>query len=186
MMTTSEAREIYLEADCSYFQMCNSDYSRYKEYRRFGTPKEQEEIWRNEKIEMLYKELQVNGDYQIFNKMYDIAEAFRDYQKLQLMYDALFFLKNPMNPQQRVSVAETILGRRACRVRSGLVYWAYDIDQKGVAILFLKGASHYLDISYVGNVELHKRITRARRLCKKINGELELSVDFVEKKVAVS
>lgn len=177
-MNTDEAREIYLKSDCSYFQMCNHNYSKYLEYRRLGTTKEEEEKWKNEKIHLLYQELRMKQDSRLFGKLYDITVEFRDCEKLQLMYEALNFLKYPMEPHHSVCVAEIILGKKAWRVRSGLIYWAYDIGQMEMAVLFVYETMYYLNISHVTNVELNKRIKKMRRLCKRIVNELALEMPF--------
>lgn len=65
-MTTHEAKEIYLNSDCSYFLMCTNDYSGYIEYRQLGLQKAQEEVWKNEKLQMLsmeIKEPEITGSF---------------------------------------------------------------------------------------------------------------------------
>ena len=87
-MTTDEAKELYLKSDCSYFIMCTYHYSSYMEYRQLGLPKEQEDLWKNEKLRMLKVQMQKTGDYKIFGRLYDIAVTFRDYPRLFMMWDA--------------------------------------------------------------------------------------------------
>ena len=58
-MTTDDARELYLTSDCSYFIMCTYYYSGYMQYRQFDPPKTLESLWKNEKLRMLQKEMQV-------------------------------------------------------------------------------------------------------------------------------
>lgn len=182
-MTTHEAKEIYLNSDCSYFLMCTNDYSGYIEYRQLGLQKAQEEVWKNEKLQMLSMEIKRTGDYRLFRRMYEIAKEFHDHEKLNIMLDALSRIKSPMTPEQRVDVAETILGRKFMRVRSGLIYWAYDTGQKGIAILLADAVITYLNLSTVTSVDLEKRIQKGRRLCHKITEELKLNFserDFAE------
>ena len=80
-MTTHEAKEIYLNSDCSYFLMCTNDYSGYIEYRQLGLQKAQEEVWKNEKLQMLSMEIKRTGDYRLFRRMYEIAKEFHDHEK---------------------------------------------------------------------------------------------------------
>ncbi len=174
-MTTREAREIYLNSDCSYFLMCTNNYSGYIEYRKLGLQKAQEEVWKNEKLQMLSAEMRRTGDYRIFQRLYGIAVEFRDYEKLGIMLDALKRIKKPLTPLQRIEIAETILGRKFTRVRSGMIYWAYDNGQKGIAILLMDEVLQYLDIPNVNELELERRIQKAKRLCKKIISELKLN-----------
>lgn len=171
-MTLSEARRIYLKSDCSHFTMCNNDYEGYLAYKRLEVSKEQENKWKNEKIRILYRELQKTGDYMLFNRLYEIAVEFRDYDKLRLLLNALDLIKQPMSNLERISVAETILGRKLTRVRSGMMYWAYDIGQRGITLLLYDYVEQYLDISTETDAELQKRIKRGMRLCKSIMKEL--------------
>lgn len=174
-MTTREAREIYLNADCSYFLMCTNNYSDYVEYRRLELPKAQEVVWKNEKIKMLYNDIRRTGDYRIFNRLYEIAVEFRDYEKLMLMLEALKQIKEPLTPRQRIDVAETILGRKLPKVRSGIIYWAYDNGQKGIAVLLMNQVLEFLKIPNVTEIELERKIQKGKRLCRKINVELKLN-----------
>lgn len=48
-MTKQEAKELYLNSDCSYFTMCTKYYAGYIEYRQLELPKSQEREWKNEK-----------------------------------------------------------------------------------------------------------------------------------------
>lgn len=180
-MTTNEAKELYLASDCSYFKMCTSHYSSYLQYRQLGLPKEQEDKWKNEKLKLLQIEIQRTGDYRIFNRLYNIAVEFRDYKKLRLLLDAYKRIKHPLMIRERISVAETILGKRSSQARSGLIYWAYDIGQKGIAILLMDQALRYLEYPYGSDIELGKRIQKGKRLCKKLN--IELALNYSEREL---
>lgn len=174
-MTTKEAREIYLKSDCSYFLMCTNYYSEYMEYRKLEITQDQEIEWKNEKIQMLYAEIRKTGSDRLFYKLFNIAVEFRDFEKLRIVTHALKCIKEPLKPDQRVSLAETILGRKSTKVRSGLIYWAYDNGQRGIAILLMDMVLEYLNLPNVTSIELNKRIQKERRLCKKIIAELHLN-----------
>ena len=104
-MTTKEARDIYMKSDCSYFVMCTNYYTSYIEYKKLGLPSELENFWKDEKIQALAVEIRLNGDYRLFNKMYDIAVEFRDYEKLRILLDALRRISEPLTYKQRLSIA---------------------------------------------------------------------------------
>lgn len=174
-MTTKEAREIYLKSDCSYFIMCTKYYSDYIQYRQLEIPRNQETEWKNEKIQILYDEIRKTGKEQLFHRLYDIAAEFRDFEKLRIVMYALKYIKEPLTPEQRIKLSETILGRKAIKVRSGLIYWAYDNGQRGVAILLMDIVLEYLNLPNITTVELEKKIRKERRLCKKIIAELHLN-----------
>lgn len=174
-MTTQEAREIYLNSDCSYFIMCTKYYSSYIQYRRLELTKEQENIWRNEKMQMLCAEIQKTGDSHIFERLYEIASEFRDYERLRILLDALKYIKMPLEPVKSIRLASIILGRKSPKVRSGLIYWAFDIRQRAVAIILMDFALELLNFPDLEDEELEKSKSRERRLCKRIIAELNLN-----------
>ena len=180
-MTTDEAKELYLKSNCSYFIMCTYHYSSYMEYRQLGLPKEQEDLWKNEKLRMLKVQMQKTGDYKIFGRLYDIAVTFRDYPRLFMMWDAFNQIAQPLAIHQRIHVAETVLGKRFLKVRSGLIYWAYDIGQKGVAILLMDQVLKYLNIGETEDPELSRRVQKGKWICRKLN--MELGLNFSEREL---
>ena len=105
-MTTKEAREIYLDSDCSYFTMCTNHYAGYIQYRQLELPKEQEKIWRDEKIQMLCMEMRKTGDYRIFVRLCEITSKFHDYENLCLVLDALRRIKYPLASVERICVPQ--------------------------------------------------------------------------------
>lgn len=179
-MTMQKARELYLKSDCSHFLMCTYHYSSYLEYKQLGVSKTQENIWRNEKLRMLQIEARKTGDYKLFSRAYEIAVEVRNYGKLRLILDILKHVKGPLEPLQRLNIAETLLGQKLPKARSGVIYWAYDNGQKGIAILLMDLALQYLDIPCNADQGLSKRIQRGRQLSKRINTELELNFTAIE------
>lgn len=173
-MTTKEARDIYMKSDCSYFVMCTNYYTSYIEYKKLGLPSELENFWKDEKIQALAVEIRLNGDYRLFNKMYDIAVEFRDYEKLRILLDALRRISEPLTYKQCLSIAETILGRKYPKVRSGMIFWAYDIGQKGIAILLMDLALECLYMPGMSEADCEKKVQKAQKLCKRIIAELGL------------
>lgn len=174
-MTELEAKEIYLNSDCSYFVMCTNHYSSYIQYRRLELPRAQEEIWKNERIQMLYLEICKTGNFRLFNRMYEIAVDFHDYNNLVILIDAFRHIRQPMRSQDCISVAETIIGKRNTKARSGLVYWAYDNGQKGLAIYLMDQALELIYQPGEKGIEMERRIRKARRTCKRIITELRLN-----------
>ena len=174
-MTVQEAREIYLKSDCSYFIMCTQYYNSYVQYRRLECTKEQEDIWKKEKIQMLSTEIRKTGDFRVFERMYEIAVEFRNYENLQLMYHMFGQIKQPLTEAQSIGIAETILGKKAIKKRSGLIYWAHDIGQRAIAIFFMDEALELLNHPGLSDEELERRVKKDRRLCKKIISELNLN-----------
>ena len=174
-MTMREARELYLKSDCSYFNMCTNYYSAYIEYRQLDLPKETEMAWRNERLQMLDLEMRRFGHCKTFVRLCEIAAEFRDYDKLCMVLESLRRLRSPLLPEQRIFVAEAILGKKHPKVRSGLIYWAYDNGQRGIAILLMDQALEFLFIPDVKDQEMEKRIRGGQRLCKRIISDLKLN-----------
>ena len=174
-MTTREAKEIYLKSDCSYFIMCTNYYSEYIEYRKLEIPQKQETEWKNEKIQMLYAEIRRTGNDKLFQRLCEIAVEFRDFEKLLIVMYALKSIKEPLTQKSRLDLSEVILGKRALKVRSGLIYWAYDNGQRAISTLLMDQALEYLNIPNITDVELVRRQKKARRICKRIIKELNLN-----------
>lgn len=175
MMTTKEAREIYLDSDCSYFTMCTNHYAKYIQYRQLELPKEQEDIWRNEKIQMLCLEIRKTGDYRKFIRLCEIASEFHDFENLRLALDALKRIKYPLASAECIHVAEALLGKKDFKVRSGLIFWAFDIGQKAIAIILMDVVLELLHHPNETDLAIERKIRKERRLCKKIIAELNLN-----------
>lgn len=173
-MTRNEARELFLNSDCSYFIMCTKYYSKYLEYCQLELPKSLEQVWRNEKIQMLSMEIRRKRDYRLFIRLCDMAVEFRDYEKLRIVLNALRFVNPPTAMDQRLCMAETILGRKALKNRSGLIYWAYDNGQLAIAIMLMDQALQYLGGSEEMDKEMEKRVRRGVRVSKRMIEELDL------------
>lgn len=171
-MTTKEAKEFYLKSDCSYFIMCKNDYSAYVEYKCLELSKEKEEEWKNERLQMLFQELQDTGDYRLFDRLYEVAAEFRNEEKLKFMLNVLNDIQN-MNTVQKIAIAETILGKRGLKARSGMVYWACDIGRLDIAVILLERVEQYLNLSNVTDLELERRIRNGRGIYRKISAEVK-------------
>ena len=174
-MTTKEAREIYLDSDCSYFTMCTNHYAGYIQYRQLELPKEQEKIWRDEKIQMLCMEMRKTGDYRIFVRLCEITSKFHDYENLCVVLDALRRIKYPLASVERICVAKSLLGRKELKVRSGSIFWAFDIGQKAIAIILMDYVLELLHRPDEDDLIIEKKIRKERQLCKKIIAELNLN-----------
>ncbi len=100
----------------------------------------------NEKIQMLYTEIRRMGNPLLFQRLCEIAVKFRDYEKLLIVMYALKSIKGPLTEKQRIAISEVILGKRSLKVRSGLIYWAYDNGQRGISTLLMDLVLEYLNI----------------------------------------
>lgn len=171
-MTIPEAKTIYQHYNCSSFRLCTQDYHMYMEYHRLEIARWQEEQWKDEKIQEMYVELSETGRVETFLKLYEIAEAFHDLEKLAVLYRSLLVIDMPIEPQNSVELVETILGKRKRNVRSGLIYWAYDLQYvKLTGTLFLY-VQNCLERIHTWDVYMIRRIQRARHLHKVMREEL--------------
>lgn len=171
-MTIPEAKDIYQYYNCSPFRICTQNYHMYMEYHRLEVAKWQEEQWKNEKIQEMYVELTETGQVEIFLELYEIAEAFHDKEKLAVTYRSLGVVALPMKPKNMVELVETILGKRNRNVRSGMIYWAYDLQYvKVTGILFLY-VQDCLEGIHTWDIYITRRIQKAKHLHKVMREEL--------------
>lgn len=95
-MTIDEAKDIYKKNNCSLFVMAREDLKNYNSYKSLNIEKNLETRWKEEAIDELTNLLKENGDYRIFNQLYDLAESFHDGERLKLMIEliekAMFFV----------------------------------------------------------------------------------------------
>ncbi len=171
-MTIPEAKIIYQKYNCSTFRICTQNYPVYMEYHRLEIAKWQEEQWKNEKIQEMYGELIQSGKVETFLELYEIAAEFHNTEKLSVLYRSLKQLAVPQKPQKKVDLAETILGKRNRRVRSGMIYWAYDLHcRKLTGALFLY-VQNCLGEIRTWDVYIARRIQRAKHLYITMKQEL--------------
>ncbi|MCM1259071.1 MAG: hypothetical protein NC307_14645 [Roseburia sp.] len=144
----------------------------YMEYHRLEVAKWQEEQWKNEKIKDMYVELTETGRVETFLELYEIAEAFHDMEKLTVLYRSLLIIAMPIKPKSMVELAETILGKRNRNVRSGMIYWAYDLQYvKLTGTLFLY-VEDCLEGIHTWDIYMIRRIQRAKNLHRMMREEL--------------
>ena len=144
----------------------------YMEYHRLEIARWQEEEWKNEKIQEMYAELVQTGKVETFLELYEIAAGFHDMEKLSVLYRSLVKLAVPQKPQRKVDLAETILVKKKRNVRSGMIYWAYDLRcRKLTGALFLY-VQNCLGEIRTWDVYILRRIQRAKHLYMSMKQEL--------------
>lgn len=171
-MTIPEAKIIYKKYNCSAFRISTQDFSMYMEYHRLEIAKWQEQEWKNEKIREIYAELLQNGKVETFLELYEIAAGFHDIEKLSVLYKSLKKIAVSQKPHRKVDLAETILGEKNRNVRSGMIYWAYDLRcRKLTGALFLY-VQNCLGGIHTWDMYILRRIQRAKHLYKTMKQEL--------------
>lgn len=171
-MTIKEAKDIYKRNNCSLFVMAREDLDNYKLYKSLNIEKNLEMKWKGEVIEELVDLLRETGEYIIFNRLYDLAEGFHDRERLKLMIESIENIRIE-DAESSLCVAETIIGRKMLSVRSGMIFWAYDIGAKKEAIILIKKAISFVNIGS-NSEEVNERACRDMNTINDIVNLLEL------------
>lgn len=171
-MTIQEAKKIYQYYNCSPFRICTQNFHVYMEYHRLEVAKWQEEQWKNEKIQEMYMEIKNTGKVETFLELYEIASEFHNAKKLKILCDSLAIITIPSNPGDTIELAETLLGKKNRKVRSGMVYWAYDLNHMKLAKALLSYVKNCLETVRTWDIYLLRRVRRAKHLHKIIENEL--------------
>lgn len=172
-MNLEEAKELYLKYNCSLFGMAREE-NRYEEYRNLNIPKAVEEEWRNEVFHTLKEQLKVTGTAKLFNRMCDISDCKHNKERLLDLIQALKDVRYD-DLKMNAVISETILGRKALSVRSGMVFGAYDIGEPKLAKELLTFVLDLLDSQEVDS-DLTARYDSDRKLCHEIAAELNINI----------
>lgn len=123
-MNKKQRKELFLRTNGSHFMMAREYLPEYKEYIE---NKNDEKLWRQELINDLTYSLLKNGDVESFNKLYDLFENCLD-EDLYILLCNSYKRINYHSDKEKLSIAETIIGRRPVNVISGLI--SYSIMNK--------------------------------------------------------
>lgn len=163
-----------MKYDCSLFAMAREDQYAYEDYKALNISNKIEEDWRQELIKDLLIEIKKNGDASIFTRMYYLTENMHNKEKLVIMMGALEHIKYS-DLKTKAYVSETLIGRKDIAVRSGMIFWAYDIGEKEMARQLLMFVNNLLN-SEVGDENIDFRIKRNMEKCHIIDLYLKLGV----------
>lgn len=172
-MTLKDAKQFYMQYDCSAFAMAREDLPKYKEYKKLHISSLVEKKWQNEAIKKICLDIKNSKSVIAFNKLYDLSVKFRDKEKLDGLLDALKDIEDGLTYIQKVIVAETIIGRGELITRSGMIYWAYDLNRNDVALALLQKVFEYLDMQTEDD-KLCERVMRDNTKCEKNAKELKI------------
>lgn len=131
-MTFVEAKKVFFKYDGSLFAMAREEKDNYEKYKLLNIPLETVDKWRQELFINLWEQLKENGSYVLFNRMYNIVENKHNKDNLLILKDALYKV-NYLNQKVNASISETVLGRKDLSERSGMIFWAYDLDEQEIA-----------------------------------------------------
>lgn len=172
-MTIQEAKELYKKYDCSLFAMAREEKSKYEKYKALVISKE-EEKWKQEQFLFMHTQIKTTGNSTFFERMYNLLGKSRRKENISIMVKDLKYIKYD-NMEIKVSVSETILGRKDMSVRSGLVFAAYDLQEKDLARELLLFVNNLLTCEPSHN-EITSRVESAIDKCHLLDEELKLGI----------
>ena len=143
-MTIDEIKSIYFQYDCSLFALDREGQIAYNQYMALKLPKKIEAEWKKELLITLFEQLKETGDSFTFNRMYHIIENFKNKESLFIMKDALKYIRFD-NLEEKLCVAESLIGRSVITERSGMIFGAYDLGEKELAAEFMRSIIELLN-----------------------------------------
>lgn len=177
-MKLEEAKELFFSSNCSKFEMGRENPSAYKQYTELNIKKEEENKWREEKLYQYILDIENGNNNQklwlILNKIYDWVETIKNKKSISAIRQVIKTLNDSLNENEKVVIAEIIIGRKARSCRSGLIYLSYDLGDINSANLFASKALELLEYNFSDN-SLNIRAKNASILCYSIMKELSLN-----------
>jgi len=171
-----QAKKYFHAMGCSHFHMMREYPWRYEEYKKLNISKEQEIIWRTEKVDEYYSHIiEERKDIELWvahSHMADLVNVLKTDAALDKMLKVSQYIHDKVPRKDRVIVAETIIGRTFLPYRNGLIYLAYDLKNILIAQEFVNLALHFgrIDQESRDIARCHKAIKR----CNEIKQELGL------------
>lgn len=173
-MTISEAKELYFKYDCSLFAIAREEKEAYENYRNLNVSNVIENGWKKELFIILAQQLKTSGESELFNRMYNLSENQHDKENLIILRQALSDVVFK-DFETIACVSETVLGRKEVSLRSGMVFWAYDLGEREIAKELLMFIWNLLGNRTVES-NLQTRFERGIKKCCMIDSELNLEV----------
>lgn len=166
---------------CSHFHMARENVILYNEYQKSGISKIQEDIWRDEEMNLAIKEVMENP-YEIENwykhsRIVEIACSLKTKEAIQKALITTECLSVHANTKSSIIIAETIIGRGTQQSRSGLIYLAYDHHSKEFANKFYERSLFFLERSVMDD---ENRLLRVKKQLIELKKELELEIDDIK------
>lgn len=170
-----KAKRMFISSNCSLFEMARENQIEYEQYLRFGISKNLENEWREEQLEKYYNDILNNNieQWYIFIKMYELVESIKNENSLSMLENVIVRLKGNLDDKSKIIIAETIVGRRTRKVRSGLIYISYDLGYKLKAQSFGYQCLELVDNLRVNSI-FNQRAVNTWNLCIDIMTELSI------------
>lgn len=167
-MTIEEAQKVYKKNNCSLFVMAREDLDNYTLYKKLNINEALEQKWKAEVIEDLAESLKKTGDSRVFNQLYDLSISFHDKERLEIMMELIDKLKIE-DIKTSLCIAETIMGRKVLSIRSGMIFWAYDIGERQYAIKLIQKVLFLVDIKSDNETDIERICSNQNKIRQIIN-----------------
>jgi len=175
-MTLEEAKIVYKKNNCSLFVMAREDMENYTLYKKLNIDNALEQKWEIEVIDDLVKRIEESGDSRIFNRLYDLSVGFHDKERLFLMIKLIDKVRVE-DATTSLCIAETIMGRKLMSMRSGMIFWAYDLGLKAETIMLIRKVLSLIDIQSDDKVD-ETRVIRDQKKIREIIDVLALNAQI--------
>lgn len=139
-MTKQKIEEFYKKNNCSTVNMANDNLPMYSEFLKLKIDPQLLKLWQKEHLDQLLKNIKETGEILFFYSLTDLVEnhlsveyidAFissLDYIDLNIKEEFLGNHKLTYNPELRsCCITEQIMGSKDISLRSGLLFYSYDI-----------------------------------------------------------
>lgn len=173
-MTIDEAKKLYFKYDCSLFVMARENKDAYENYKALKLPSVIEEEWSQDLFTILWEQLKETRESIFFNRMYHLTEKIHNKENLVIMKEALNYIKYD-DLENKVCISETVIGRKEITIRSGMIFWAYDLGEKELAAELLRFVMNLLN-NKTNDEEISSRIGRDMKKCVMIDSVLKLGI----------
>ncbi len=135
--TITRAKKYFQAMGCSSFHMSREYPDRYHEYRRLAISEKLEREWTCEAIacaatKLNNRKTRPSDLWHIHSQMEDLVQQLQTVDTLWQIYETTERIVPRLPKHSKVLVAETIVGRSHIRYRSGLVFLAYDLNEKAI------------------------------------------------------
>lgn len=172
-----QAKEYFISMGCSHFHMGREFPQRYEEYKMLNISKIKETEWRIEQLDEYFNDIIGNKDntrlWVVHSSMAELVETLKTDIALRKMLEVTQYIRDLVPIKYRVIVSETVNGRGNRKLRTGLIYLAYDLNNIQVAKAFVELSLHFATYDE-GKSKDFERCQEARKLCLGIKAELGL------------
>jgi vacuolar-type H+-ATPase subunit I/STV1 len=172
-----QAKEYFMSMGCSHFHMGREFPQRYEEYKQLNISKKKETEWRMEQLDEYFNDIIENKNntrlWAVHSRMADLVETLKTAIALRKMLEVTQYIREIVPINDRVIVSETLNGRGNRKLRTGLIYLAYDLKNIQVAKAFVELSLHFATYEEKKGRDL-ERCQEATKLCNDIKAELGL------------